>query len=158
LVSILFLVSCAKEYTVNTVEYSTEFDKRTVRLDYGHEGGRDTVAVPFDSCYIHYVRNNHDVLFFYLKDCSYAALEKKIERHSIIVEPKEIDPDKGFSYLEWDWFAVELKDNKVYICVKENTADSVRSANILLPRMSRGDGGMKNLDIRITQGSSNDSL
>ena len=115
-------------------------------IQFGSYGGKDTVDIPFENCYLHYVRNNDSVLFFYLMEPDYAVMDSIIEARSIIVEPKEVDPTKGFTYFEWDWFSIELKENKAILSVKENYSGSERTADINLPNRS-----FEGLEIKISQ-------
>ena len=115
-------------------------------IQFGSYGGKDTIDIPFENCYLHYVRNNDSVLFFYLMEPDYAVMDSIIEARSIIVEPKEVDPTKGFTYFEWDWFSIELKENKVILSVKENYSGSERTADINLPNRS-----FEGLEIKISQ-------
>ena len=92
------------------------------------------------------MRNNDSVLFFYLMEPDYAVMDSIIEARSIIVEPKEVDPTKGFTYFEWDWFSIELKENKAFLSVKENYSGSERTADINLPNRS-----FEGLEIKISQ-------
>ncbi len=123
-------------------DVATEIDT----IQFGSYGGKDTVDIPFENCYLHYVRNNDSVLFFYLMEPDYAVMDSIIEARSIIVEPKEVDPARGFNYFEWDWFSIELKDNKAFLSVKENYSGSARIAEIVLPNRS-----FKRLEIQISQ-------
>ena len=115
-------------------------------IQFGSYGGKDTIDIPFENCYLHYVRNNDSVLFFYLMEPDYAVMDSIIEARSIIVEPKEVDPTKGFTYFEWDWFSIELKENKAILSVKENYSGSERTADINLPNRS-----FEGLEIKISQ-------
>lgn len=115
-------------------------------IQFNPVGGKDTVDIPFENCYLHYVRNNDSVLFFYLMEPDYAVMDSIIEARSIIVKPKEVDPAKGFTYFEWDWFSVELKGDKAFLSVKENNSGSARIAEIILPNKSRD-----RLEIKISQ-------
>ena len=115
-------------------------------IQFGSYGGKDTVDIPFENCYLHFVRNNDSVLFFYLMEPDYAVMDSIIEARSIIVEPKEVDPTKGFTYFEWDWLSIELKENKAILSVKENYSGSERTADINLPNRS-----FEGLEIKISQ-------
>lgn len=115
-------------------------------IQFSSYGGKDTVDIPFENCYLHFVRNNDSYLFFYLMEPDYAVMDSIIEARSIIVEPKEVDPTKGFTYFEWDWFSIELKENKAILSVKENYSGSERTADINLPNRS-----FEGLEIKISQ-------
>ena len=115
-------------------------------IQFGSYGGKDTIDIPFENCYLHFVRNNDSYLFFYLMEPDYAVMDSIIEARSIIVEPKEVDPTKGFTYFEWDWFSIELKENKAILSVKENYSGSERTADINLPNRS-----FEGLEIKISQ-------
>lgn len=138
------IASCQKE-NIKT-DYKTEFETVTENIEFGSDGGSYTVDIPFDNCYLHFVRNNDSVLFFYIMENDYSQLDSIIESRSIIVEPKEVNPAKGFNYLEWDWFSVNLNDNKALISVKENNTHAERIAQIILPNRS-----FERLEITIDQ-------
>jgi len=142
--------SCDRNKDLENTSDSDEFDISYETIRFDTDGGKDTVDIPFDNCYLHYVRNNDSVLFFYLMEPDYAQLDSIIARRSIIVRPKEIDPQKGFDYLEWDWFSVELKENKAFISVKENDTRSERIAEIIIPDKDPG-RPIKRLEIKICQ-------
>ncbi len=122
------------------------YDVALETVQFDTDGGNETVSIPYENCYLHYVRNNDSVLFFYLMEPDYAVMDSIIEARSIIVEPKEVDPTKGFNYFEWDWFSIELKENKAFISVKENYSGSARIAEFILPNKNRD-----RLEIKITQ-------
>jgi len=122
------------------------YDVASETVQFDTDGGNETVSIPYENCYLHYVRNNDSVLFFYLMEPDYAVMDSIIEARSIIVEPKEVDPTKGFNYFEWDWFSIELKENKAFISVKENYSGSARIAEFILPNKNRD-----RLEIKITQ-------
>lgn len=142
----LAFFSCNRnEVLVNTSHDGPDVAFETIQFN--PDGGKDTVDIPFENCYLHYVRNNDSVLFFYLMEPDYAVMDSIIESRSIIVEPKEVDPAKGFNYFEWDWFSIELKNNKAYISVKENTTVGERVADIVLPSTKR----LERIEIKISQ-------
>ena len=139
------LISCDRnESLVDTSSADAYDDYETI--EFNQDGGKDTVDIPFDNSYLHYVRNNDSVLFFYLMEPDYAVMDSIIEARSIIVEPKEVDPTKGFTYFEWDWFSIELKENKAFLSIKENYSGSERTADINLPNRS-----FEGLEIKISQ-------
>ncbi len=140
-----FLACNRDEVLVNT-STSEGYDVALETVQFDTDGGNETVSIPYDNCYLHYVRNNDSVLFFYLMEPDYAVMDSIIEARSIIVEPKEVDPTKGFNYFEWDWFSIELKENKAFISVKENYSGSARIAEFILPNKNRD-----RLEIKITQ-------
>ena len=138
------IVSCQKE-DIKT-EYKTEYETIRENIECGTDGGSYTIDIPFDNCYLHFVRNNDSVLFFYIMENDYSVLDSIIESRSIIVEPKTVNPAKGFNYLEWDWFSVNLNDNKALISVKKNETHTKRIAEIILPNRH-----LERLEIEIDQ-------
>ena len=149
LLSIAFF-SCDRDEVLVKTPCSTEFDVAFETIQFNPDGGKDTVDIPFQNCYLHYVRNNDSVLFFYLMEPDYATLDSIIASRSIIVKPRDVDPRIGYNYFEWDWFSVELKDNKAFISVKENNTNSERIAEIILPDKDPG-LPIKSLEIKICQ-------
>ena len=144
------LISCDRnESLVDTSSADAYDDYETI--EFNQDGGKDTVDIPFDNSYLHYVRNNDSVLFFYRMEPDYAALNRIIARRSIIVKPTEIDPLKGFKYFEWSWFSVELKNDKVYISVKENKTGSERIAEVIIPDLDSRIPKVRRLEIKICQ-------
>ena len=144
-----FLACNRDEVLVNT-STSEGYDVALETVQFDTDGGNETVSIPYDNCYLHYVRNNDSVLFFYLMEPDYATLDSIIDSRSIIVRPTEIDPEKGFNYFEWDWFSVELKEGKVFISVKENDTRSDRIAEIIIPGKDVGPS-LRRLEIKICQ-------
>jgi len=144
------LISCDRNETLVKTSVDTVYDDVYKTIQFNTDGGKDTVDIPFGNCYLHYVRNNDSVLFFYLMEPDYATLDSIIDRRSIIVRPTEIDPEKGFNYFEWDWFSVELKEGKVFISVKENDTRSDRIAEIIIPGKDVGPS-LRRLEIKICQ-------
>ena len=140
------LISCDRNEALVKTSVGTVYDDVYETIQFNTDGGKDTVDIPFGNCYLHYVRNNDSVLFFYLMEPDYAVMDSIIEARSIIVEPKEVDPTKGFTYFEWDWFSIELKENKAILSVKENYSGSERTADINLPNRS-----FEGLEIKISQ-------
>ena len=132
-------------------EYYTEFDITSKNIVFESDGGKDTVTIPFDDYYLHYVRNNDSVLFFYLDEPDYDNMERIINRRSIVFRPEIIDPENGFSYLEWEWFALELNDNNVFITVMEKDTHNERIAEISIPCKKKTSAAIKGLNIKITQ-------
>lgn len=143
----LTVLSCNRNEALVGTSLTDVFSNTYESIQFAQNGGTDTVDIPFENCYLHYVRNNDSVLFFYLMEPDYAVMDSIIEARSIIVEPKEVDPAKGFNYFEWDWFSIELKNNKAYISVKENTTVSERVADIVLPSTKR----LERIEIKISQ-------
>lgn len=143
------LMSCNGNEDLN--KSSDESVNTYETLQFNPDGGKDSVDIPYDNCYLHYVRNNDSVLFFYLMEPDYSTLDSIIESRSIIVEPKEIDPINGFKYLEWDWFSVELKEKKALISVKENITGSERIAEIVIPDLDSRIPEVRRLEIKICQ-------
>ena len=145
------LISCDRNEALVKTSVDTVYDDVFETIQFNTGGGKDTVDIPFGNCYLHYVRNNDSVLFFYRMEPDYAALNRIIARRSIIVKPTEIDPLKGFKYFEWSWFSVELKDDKVYISVKENKTGSERIAEVIIPDLDSRIPKVRRLEIKICQ-------
>jgi len=139
-------ISCDRDTVHDSISYQNYYDTALDSIQFSSDGGKDTIDIPFDDCYLHFVRNNDSYLFFYLMESDYTQLDSIIEERSIIVEPKKVDPLKGFYYFEWDWLTVQLKDNKAFISVKENDTRAARTADIALPNRN-----LKRLDIKISQ-------
>ncbi len=146
LLSVFAFFSCDRNEVLVNTSCADGPDAAFETIQFNPDGGKDTVDIPFENCYLHYVRNNDSVLFFYLMEPDYAVMDSIIEARSIIVEPKEVDPAMGFNYFEWDWFSIELKENKAFLSVKENYSGSERIADIVLPNRS-----FERLEIKISQ-------
>lgn len=146
LLSVFAFFSCDRNEVLVKTSTDLGYNVSVDTIQFSSYGGKDTVDIPFENCYLHYVRNNDSVLFFYLMEPDYAVMDSIIEARSIIVEPKEVDPTKGFTYFEWDWFSIELKENKAILSVKENYSGSERTADINLPNRS-----FEGLEIKISQ-------
>ena len=150
----LLALSCQdekKEIVIKTLVGDT-FDTRYADLEFGADGGKDTVAIPFDTdCYLHMVRNDSLYVFFYLAEDDYSTLDSVIQSRSIITRPliKDVDPDNGFSYFEWAWFSAELKDNQVIIDVKPGQTG--HSAELQIPCKKNQNGVHKSLEIKLTR-------
>lgn len=146
LLAVFAFFSCDRNEVLVKTSTDLGYNVSVDTIQFGSYGGKDTVDIPFENCYLHYVRNNDSVLFFYLMEPDYAVMDSIIEARSIIVEPKEVDPTKGFTYFEWDRFSIELKENKAILSVKENYSGSERTADINLPNRS-----FEGLEIKISQ-------
>ena len=139
-----------KEIVIKTLVGDT-FDTRYADLEFGADGGKDTVAFPFDTdCYLHMVRNDSLYLFFYLAEDDYSTLDSVIQSRSIITRPevKDVDPIAGFSYFEWDWFSAELKDNQILIDVKPGQEGHI--AQLKYP-FSSTDAVIRSLEITLNR-------
>lgn len=147
LLSVFAFFSCDRNEVLVKTSTDLAYNVSVNTMQFDSNGGNDSVDIPFSNSYLHYVRNNDSVLFFYLMKPDYAVMDSIIEARSIIVKPKEVDPAKGFNYFEWDWFSIELKNNKAYISVKENTTVSERVADIVLPSTKR----LERIEIKISQ-------
>ena len=147
LLSVFAFFSCDRNEVLVKTSTDNAYDVAIDTIQFGSYGGKDTVDIPFENCYLHYVRNNDSVLFFYLMEPDYAVMDSIIDARSIIVEPKQVDPTRGFTYFEWGWFSIELKNNKAYISVKENTTVRERVADIVLPSIN----GLERMEIKLSQ-------
>ena len=149
----LLALSCQdekEEIVIKTLVGDT-FDTRYADLEFGADGGKDTVAFPFDTnCYLHMVRNDSLYVFFYLAEDDYSTLDSVIQSRSIITRPevKDVDPFAGFSYFEWDWFSAELKDNQIIIDVKPGQEGHI--AQLQYP-FSSTDAVIRSLEITLTR-------
>lgn len=146
LLSVFAIFSCDRNEVLVKTSTDIAYNVSVDTIQFSSNGGNDTVDIPFNNSYLHYVRNNDSVLFFYLMEPDYTVMDSIIKSRSIIVEPKEVDPAKGFNYFEWDWFSIELKENKAFLSVKENYSGSARIAEIILPNRS-----FERLEIQISQ-------
>lgn len=146
LLSVFAIFSCDRNEVLVKTSTDIAYNVSVDTIQFSSNGGNDTVDIPFNNSYLHYVRNNDSVLFFYLMEPDYTVMDSIIKSRSIIVEPKEVDPAKGFNYFEWDWFSIELKENKAFLSVKENYSGSARIAEIILPNRS-----LERLEIQISQ-------
>ena len=149
----LLALSCQDEKEENVIKtpVGDTFDTRYAYLEFGADGGKDTVNFPFDmDCYLHMVRNDSLYVFFYPAESDYSTLDSVIQSRSIITRPlvKDVDPIKGFSYFEWDWFSAELKDNQVIIDVKPGQEGYI--AQLSYP-FSSTDAVIRSLEITITR-------
>lgn len=150
----LLALSCQDEKEENVIKtlVGDTFDTRYADLEFGADGGKDTVAIPFDTdCYLHMVRNDSLYVFFYLAEDDYSTLDSVIQSRSIITRPevKDVDPIAGFSYFEWEWFSAELKDNKVIIDVKPGRDG--HTAQLKIPCRKLQNGVIRSLEITLTR-------
>ena len=93
LLSVFAFFSCDRNEVLVKTSTDLGYNVSVDTIQFGSYGGKDTVDIPFENCYLHYVRNNDSVLFFYLMEPDYAVMDSIIEARSIIVEPKELIPD-----------------------------------------------------------------
>lgn len=151
--SLFALISCNKEDAIKTPSQN-EFNTTHENLEFDARGGKVTMQIPFDDYYLHYVLNQDSMVFFYLKEKNYDQLGSILKRRDIVVEPDllNLDPEEGFSYFEWEWFTIELKDHKVQLSIQPNETHEQRTGNIRIPRKVIGNDGVhESLDIRFTQ-------
>ena len=144
-------LSCQNDEIDNRTPASNKFDISYAQIEFGADGGRDTVNIPFDDCYLHMVRNDSLYIFFYLEERDYQTLDSTIQSRSIITRPrvKEVDPEVGFSYFEWEWFSAEIKDNQVIIDVKPGQAG--HTAQLKIPCKKLTDEVHRSLEITLTR-------
>ena len=148
----LLALSCQNDEIDNRPPASDTFDTRYADVEFGADGGKDTVNIPFDyDCYLHMVRNDSLYVFFYPAESDYSTLDSVIQSRSIITRPlvKDVDPLIGFSYLEWEWFSAELKDHQVIIDVKPGQAGHI--AQLQIPCNKNKDAIIRSLEITITR-------
>lgn len=151
--SLFALVSCNKEDAIST-PYHDEFNTTHEFFEFDARGGKVSMQIPFDDYYLHYVLNQDSMVFFYLQEKDYDQLSSILKRRDIVVEPDlmNLDPDEGFSYFEWEWFTIELKNHQVQLLIQPNETHQERIGNIRIPRKVIGDDGVyESLDIRFTQ-------
>ena len=147
----LLALSCQNDEIDNRTPASDTFDTRYADIEFGADGGKDTVDIPFDDCYLHMVRNDSLYVFFYPAESDYSTLDSVIQSRSIITRPlvKDVDPLIGFSYFEWEWFSAELKNNQVFIDVKPGQTGHI--AELRIPCNTINDAIIRSLEITITR-------
>ena len=84
----LLVLSCQNDEIDNRTPTSDTFDTRYADIEFGADGGKDTVNIPFDyDCYLHMVRNDSLYVFFYPAESDYSTLDSVIQSRSIITRP-----------------------------------------------------------------------
>ena len=147
----LLALSCQNDKIDDRAPLSDKFDTTYAKIEFGADGGKDTVNIPFDDYYLHMVRNDSLYVFFYPGERDYQTLDSTIQSRSIITRPqvKDVDPQTGFSYFEWDWLSAELKGHQVIIDIKPGQTG--HTGELKIPCKKLLDGVNKSLEITLTR-------